>query len=149
MTREPLRPFLSNVVLLLSPPVSLKNAGQGKKKLMTWALQGFGLDVGTKKVGALEQQRLDGKLRKGVGEAVSEIQPRRMPAFAEVPVRLAGEFRLFEIDRHHLHPRAADEAVEFSLRQHVPTVIDRHGSLQITGGGYARPGPLLNGVRVA
>src|ERR1039458_6761254 len=72
-----------------------------------------------------------------------------MPAFAEVPVRLAGECRLFEIDRHHLHPRAADEAVEFSLRQHVPTVIDRHGSLQITGGGYARPGRRLNGVRVA
>src|ERR1035438_9688180 len=72
-----------------------------------------------------------------------------MPAFAEVPVRLAGEFRLFEIDRYHLDPRAADEPVEFSLRQRVPTVIDDHRSLQVTGGGYARPGRRLNGARIA
>src|ERR1019366_1509536 len=39
MTREPLRPFLSNVMRLLDPYSFLKNAGFGKKKLMAKALQ--------------------------------------------------------------------------------------------------------------
>ena len=39
MTREPLRPFLSNVMLLLNLYSFLKNAGQGKKKLMTNGLR--------------------------------------------------------------------------------------------------------------
>src|ERR1035441_6665899 len=39
MTREPLRPFLSNVMRLLDPYSFLKNAGFSKEKLMTKALQ--------------------------------------------------------------------------------------------------------------
>jgi hypothetical protein len=39
-------------------------------------------------------------------------------------------FRLFKVDGHDLDPRATDEPVEFSPRQHVPAVVDRHGGLR-------------------
>ena len=61
-----------------------------------------GSDVGTGKVAALEQQFLAGRLRQGIGEAVADIQRRRMPAAAEPAERIDGQIGLTRIDRDAL-----------------------------------------------
>src|ERR1035437_5239148 len=57
---------------------------------MTNGLQAFGLDVGTRKAGGVEQQGFVGKLRRSIGDAVSDIQPRQEEGCVQYDLHISG-----------------------------------------------------------
>src|ERR1700688_2380800 len=82
-----------------------------------------GSDVGLPKVVPLEEERLAGVLGERIGEAVAEIQPGRVTAFAEVVKGLAREMRV--LDRHRLDHNAN------AAKQSVALLEDCHGELAL------------------
>jgi len=58
-----------------------------------------GDDVGFLKILPPEQERLAGDLGERIGEAVAEIQPRRMTPFSEIVEGLARNVRLLDGER--------------------------------------------------
>jgi hypothetical protein len=76
----------------------------------TRASQG-GDDVGPFEVVAFEKERLASEFGEGIGEAVSEIQPCRVAALAEVVESLAREMRLFDSHGFDHYANAAKQCV--------------------------------------
>ena len=68
-------------------------------------------DIGLPEVVALEQKRLAGDLSERISEAIAEIQPRRVAAFAEVMEGLARDLRLLDGDRLDYHANSAEQRV--------------------------------------
>ena len=58
-----------------------------------------GRDVGLFEILPFEEHRFAGEPGEGIGEAVSEIQPRRVAALTEVEEGLAREMRLLDGER--------------------------------------------------
>src|SRR5205807_1864512 len=61
-----------------------------------------GEDIRAGEIGTLEQQRLAGRFRQGVGKTIADVEPGRVPASAEPAKRLDRRFRLANIDRDPL-----------------------------------------------
>ena len=67
------------------------------------------VDVGSREVVALKQQRQLAGLRERIGKAVAVIQPRRMAALAKTPPGDASGLRLVLIDRNDLDGSAIEQ----------------------------------------
>jgi hypothetical protein len=85
---------------------------------------------------SLEQQRVTLLLGKGIGEAVAEVQPGRVPgSLAEVAVGLAGDAGLGDGDRCDGEAAGLHELVEPAYGDRIPARIDDDGSLYVAGRG--------------
>jgi hypothetical protein len=78
-----------------------------------------------REVSALEQQWLARDPRQRVGKAISEIQPRRMPAsFAKIPIRLPRDPCLHLRDRLDFKLRLSHEIIKAPAGNRVVTGVD-------------------------
>ena len=114
-----------------------------------------GVDIGQREVPPFEQQRLAGRLRQRVGEAVAKVQSRRVVAFAEPPPGPTGGLRMVRGDRLQLDRRLFQEEVKLVPGCGATATLEDDGRLQEAGGRYAATRsadyrPLISlGVRLA
>ena len=88
------------------PPVPARPPPAGAASM----LRSGRLDIGAGEVLALEQQRLTGRARQRVGEAVAEVERRRMVALPEAPPGAPGLLCMFGQDRFRIDPRLSRKA---------------------------------------
>jgi hypothetical protein len=117
-------------------PTSLAAASEG------------GDDVGLIKVVAFEKERLASLLGERIGEAVAEIQPGWMAAFAEVVKGLAREMRL--LDSHGLNPDAnpAKQRVALLKDFNGELALEDNGELDEVARGYSAPRGVADGLDI-
>jgi anti-sigma B factor antagonist len=72
--------------------------------------------IGLFEILSLVEERLAGDLRERIGEAVAEIQSRRVAAFPKIEKRLPREMRLFHRDRFNNHSRPAEKNIALTSR---------------------------------
>ena len=89
-----------------------------------------GLDVGQCEVPPLEQKRLASSFRQRVGEAVAEVQSRRVVAFAESPPSPARGLCMLSGDRRQLDQRSFHEDVELMPARGAAAALENDGRLQ-------------------
>ena len=95
-----------------------------------------GPDVGMGEVISLEQQRFSGGLRKGVREAVPEVQAGLVAAtLPEITVGVPGDPSLVVCHRLDLQLSSIDQLVETAAGDRVAARVDHHRGLQVVSGG--------------
>src|SRR5258708_28127433 len=84
------------------------------------------------KIVPLEQDWLAHRPCKSVGEAIAEIQARRVPAaLTEIPIRFARDPRLGLRNRLDAQPRFAEEIVKPPARNRIPAPVNYGGRLHL------------------
>ena len=105
------------------------------------------VNVGMAKIISLEQERFALLFRQRISEAIPKIKARTMPAFAEIAIRLAGNFCLPVGHCLDDNLRFAEEVIEAAAGDGIAAAIDHNGSLNITNRRNAtRLGP-VHGLR--
>src|SRR5262245_60050664 len=94
-------------------------------------------DVGLAEIPALEEQRLGGCPREGVGEAVTEVEAGRVTALAEVRVRLPGDMGLLLGEGLDDDAGAADQRIELASAAGIGLRLDDDRGLNEAGSGKA------------
>jgi Transposase len=97
---------------------------------------------------ALEQYRFASHLSQGIGEAIPEIQTRRMSApLAEIAVGFAGNPRLGLSNRLNDELCLSEEIVKPSARNGISASIDDNCGLDVIDGRNAAAAHTGNGLR--
>ena len=103
-----------------------------------------GLDVGECEVAAFEEERLSRGFRKGVREAVPEVQPRRVVTLAEPPPGPARGFRMVGGNRRQLDPRLFEKSVELVSGRGAAPAFEDDGCFQEVDDRHAAAWGLRN-----
>jgi hypothetical protein len=93
---------------------------------------GHELDVGEREVAALEEEGIAELARERVGEAVTQVEPSRVPdAAAEAVVGHPGDSRLLHRERLDLDPPRRQPGVEGTGDHRVAAPVDHRGQLHV------------------
>jgi hypothetical protein len=93
-------------------------------------------DVGLFEVVPLEKERLASEFGEGICEAVTEIEPCRVPALAEVVSGLAREMRLLNRHRFDHNANAAKQCVALLGDLNAELTLDDDREFDEIPGGY-------------
>jgi hypothetical protein len=113
----------------------------------TRALYG-GDDVGLFEVVPFEKERLASEFGEGIGEAVTEIQPFRVAALAEVVEGLAREMRLLNRHRFDHNANAAKQCVALLGDLNAELTLDDNREFDEIPGGYTAARSAADGLDI-
>src|ERR1035438_4302730 len=105
-------------------------------------------DVGLSEVVSFEKKRLASEFGEGIGEAVTEIEPRRMAALAEVVEGLAREMRLLNRHRFDHNANATKQCVTLLGGLNAELTLDDNREFDEIPGGYTTARSVADGLDI-